>query len=136
MKNTIEERLKKNAAAGDAGFSLIELVVAVGIMLTLTVSSLTACVKDIRENIENDATESAVRVVYAEAFQNVRGFDENYTEQTAVENWKNNADDLDIEMSAGVVRYEDARLDCIWVKGVNDNGFTYVHSTNDECSDQ
>lgn len=136
MKNTIEERLKKNAAAGDEGFSLIELVVAVGIMLTLTVSSLTACVKDIRENIENDATESAVKVVYAEAFQNVRGFDESYTEQSAVENWNNGDQSFNVEMSSGVVYDEDGSLPCIWVKGVNDNGFTYVHSTNDECSDQ
>lgn len=136
MRNIIAERLKKNAAVGDEGFSLIELVVSIGVMLTLSVSSLTVCVKDIQKNIENDATESVVKATYAEAFQNERGFDENYTAGTAALKWQETADAGNVVLSAGTVEVDANTPDCVWVKGVNDNGYTYVYSTNDECSDQ
>ena len=66
MKNVIELIKERREAAKDAGFSLLELVVAVGILLVLTVGGLLAY-NGITQNAREAAVESAVSEIYTAA---------------------------------------------------------------------
>jgi len=66
MKNVIELIKERREAAKDAGFSLLELVVAVGILLVLTVGGLLAY-NGITNNARDAAVQSAASEIYTAA---------------------------------------------------------------------
>lgn len=66
IDNILKKVAERREAAKDAGFSLLELVVAVGILLVLTVGGLLAY-NGITDNARTAAVESAASEVYTSA---------------------------------------------------------------------
>lgn len=77
--------MDKNKDLNENGFSLLELVVAIGILLVLSCSSLVGIVSDVQAQQRQQAVEIAVGFVVASALQNENGFDDRYTAETAVD---------------------------------------------------
>lgn len=123
----------ENMRRDEQGFSLMELVVSIGILMTLSVSGLATGYSEFRVEQSENATEILAKAVFAEALQNERGFDERFTAETAVANWQETADIEDMSLSAGSVPVEDG-LTCVWVEAVNDGGFSSVVESSDGCS--
>lgn len=66
IENLLKKVAERREAAKDAGFSLLELVVAVGILLVLTVGGLLAY-NGITDNARDAAVQSAASEVYTSA---------------------------------------------------------------------
>jgi len=118
----------------EEGFSLVELVVSIGLLMILTVATGIVCYGKVVENQREVATELAVDAVYMEALQNVNGFDPRYTEKTAIAEWMDTTDLGGLTMSAGREIRENRVGWCMWVKGVNEDGYEYARATVEGCS--
>lgn len=92
----------KHLHKGDGGFSLLELVVAVGIILVLTVGGLVAYA-GITKNSKQAAVNSAVDSVYTATIAYLNDGDDKTTVQTAAEEWNKNAVDSGVERPAALV---------------------------------
>lgn len=115
------------------GFSLVELVVAVGLMFILSVSSGIAMFNNVLKDQKEDTIEAVVNSVYAEALANERGFDDRYTVETAIDNRRDELVELGAVVSGGTVNFEDS-VSCVWVKAVGEDGFSYsVDSRSNGC---
>lgn len=144
IEKGMKERLTKDSAMDENGFSLLELVVSVGILITLSVGGLATGYSEFRTEQKENATEILAKAVYGDALQNERGFDENYTAESAVASWTETAEREDMTVTAGSIlvepdtagRGEDSpTLNCVWVKVVNDDGFESVVESEDGCSE-
>lgn len=100
MKNVIELIKARREAAKNDGFSLLELVVAVGILLVLTVGGLLAY-NGITDNARQAAVESAASEIYTAAVAYEATGESTGAEAVtkAVGEWEGSAtgDDLTIE---------------------------------------
>lgn len=119
----------------EEGFSLVELVVSIGLLMILTVATGIVGYGKVVENQRAETTELAVDAVYAKALQNVNGFDPRDTEKTAIADWKNTTDAENLTMSAGREVRENGVGWCMWVKAVNEDGYEYERATTEGCSD-
>lgn len=140
IEKGMKERLKKDSAMDENGFSLLELVVAVGILITLSVGGLATGYGEFRAEQKENATEILAEAVYGEALQNENGFDENYTAESAVASWTETADREDMTVTAGSILVEPVdedspTLNCVWVKVVNDDGYEVLVESADGCSE-
>lgn len=140
IEKIMKDRLTKDSAMDENGFSLLELVVAVGILITLSVGGLATGYSDFRTEQKENATEILAEAVYGEALQNERGFDENYTAESAAASWTETAEREDMTVTAGSIPVEPVNedsptLNCVWVKVVNDDGFESVVESEDGCSE-
>lgn len=101
----------------EAGFTLIELVSAVSLMMLLTVLGMVGYGKVI-ENHENKATDLAAQSALLEVMKAYRDYDDNTTVETALEEWKQSYGKYaDINVEAGETEH------CIQVKATNKYGY-------------
>lgn len=101
MKNVIELIKERREAAKEAGFSLLELVVAVGILLVLTVGGLLAY-NGITENARKAAVESAASEVFTAASAYEADNEVGTTATQAAKEWnETRGDDTTITVQAG-----------------------------------
>lgn len=147
IEKGMKERLTKDSAMDENGFSLLELVVSVGILITLSVGGLATGYSEFRTEQKENATEILAKAVYGDALQNERGFDENYTAEDAVMSWTETADREDMTVTAGTGLSVPETVDengeitdlgspaCVWVKVVNDDGFEVLVESEDACSE-
>lgn len=95
LKNKIKS-VRENA--GEEGFSLLELVVAVGILLVLTVGGLLAY-SGITNNARTAAAQSAASEIYTAATAKEAAGETNAGAQEAAEEWLGAAQDGKFEVS-------------------------------------
>jgi len=103
----------KTMNKNEVGFSLVELVVSIGILMILSVGCMGSLVSDFSSYQREAAVQVAVDSVVAAALQNENGFDERYTAETAVEAY--NASDAGSVVSVAVERSDDG---CLTFEGV------------------
>lgn len=98
MKNTIENlknkvnAIKEAREANDSGFSLLELVVAVGILLVLTIGGLIAY-SGITDNARNAAVQSAASEIYTAATAKEAAGETQTGAEDAAQEWINSSKD-------------------------------------------
>ena len=102
IENLLKKVAERREAAKDAGFSLLELVVAVGILLVLTVGGLLAY-----NGITDNARTAAVQSAASEVFTSAAAYEaDNRTDTNAVDagtEWSaNDAIDSNMEARSGV----------------------------------
>ena len=90
ISNVIEFVKARKEAKGDEGFSLIELVVAVGILAILSVTGVVAY-SQITKNSRKTATDSAAAEVFTAAVAYENDNDPATTAATAMTDWNNSA---------------------------------------------
>lgn len=123
---------KKNYDSDESGFSLMELVVSVGILFTLTVSSFAVSAVEIHNNMTEETIESIVDSIYADAVSNDRGFDERFTVESAIEDRKGELVEFDVSIEGGSV-LRDSGNACIWVKASGEDFNYAVDSEGNGC---
>lgn len=124
MKNVIElMKARREAAKNNDGFSLLELVVAVGILLVLTVGGLLAY-NGITDNARDAAVESAASEVYtaAVAFEASGKMTPEIAAQTAEKNW--------MDTRTG----EDISVDATWAEDADTPTVTATHTSGNSAT--
>lgn len=97
LKNKIKSLREE---AGQDGFSLLELVVAVGILLVLTVGGLLAY-NGITDNARQAAVESAASSIYTGGVANESDNDTATTFEGAADEWVSNSQDTNLRVYVG-----------------------------------
>lgn len=129
MKNVMKERVfnRGEHEVTEDGFSLLELVIAIGIILILTVGGLIGY-SAIQKNSKQAAVESAVSAVATAAVVYDSDPEKNGSEvEDAGKNWNESAKDDSIVTESKVVTVDGQR--CIQATAVHRDGFTASRST-------
>lgn len=127
---------KYNERINDKGFSLLELVIAVGILIILSVGgtvSYNAIMKDQR----NSTISLVASNVMNEVLTNVIDFDDNTTAQMAVDDFNNQSNNQGFVASLIVNESADRsdRFDIIVVISDTTNKVEDYHKTSDKLND-
>lgn len=129
MKNIMKERMfnRGEHEVTEDGFSLLELVIAIGIILILTVGGLIGY-SAIQKNSKQAAVESAVSAVATAAVVYDSDPETNGSEvEDAGKNWNESAKDDSIVTESKVVTVNGQR--CIQATATHRDGFTASRST-------
>lgn len=119
----------------EAGFSLVEMVVAVGILMILSAGFLSMGYAPKLQHERQVAVKNTVDAAYNRAMQSAQSFDNRFDEQTAIRAFESTTSKQKIELSAGRAKTDEAPGWCLWVKGVDSKGFEYERkSVKDDCT--